>query len=146
MLETELDFGKFVETTLIPEIQIRGPGYNILRRRIAIVLGQWLAVKEGLDRPLVYQIFQYLLDKDDTSNDLVVRVTSGRQLKNIIESYEFTAGPFMPYAPTLLGRLMALIKEVELSETKMALLNTVNIIVSRMEHHVTNHRAICRLC
>ncbi|MCJ1388710.1 hypothetical protein MMC18_001559 [Xylographa bjoerkii] len=136
VLEAELDFGKFLETTLIPEIQIQGPGYNILRRRIAIVLGQWLTVKEGLNRPLVYQIFQYLLDKDDLSNDLVVRVTAGRQLKNIIEPYEFTAKPFMPYAETLLGRLMVLIEEVELSETKMALLNTVNVIVSRMEHHI----------
>ncbi|MCJ1436845.1 hypothetical protein MMC27_006227 [Xylographa pallens] len=136
VLESELDFGKFLETTLIPEIQIHGPGYNILRRRIAIVLGQWLTVKEGINRPLVYQIFQYLLDRDDASNDLVVRVTAGRQLKNIIDPYEFTAEPFMPFAPTLLGRLMALIEEVELSETKMALLNTVNVIVSRMEHHI----------
>ncbi|MCJ1418138.1 hypothetical protein MMC32_004483 [Xylographa parallela] len=136
VLESELDFGKFLETTLIPEIQIQGPGYNILRRRIAIVLGQWLAVKDGINRPLVYQIFQYLLDRDDSSNDLVVRVTAGRQLKNIIDPYEFTAEPFMPFAPTFLGRLMALIEEVELSETKMALLNTVNVIVSRMEHHI----------
>ena len=144
MLESELDFGKFLETTLIPEIQIQGPGYNILRRRIAIVLGQWLAVKDGINRPLVYQIFQYLLDRDDSSNDLVVRVTAGRQLKNIIDPYEFTAEPFMPFAPTFLGRLMALIEEVELSETKMALLNTVNVIVSRMEHHVQILRALHR--
>ncbi|MCJ1287281.1 hypothetical protein MMC26_006629 [Xylographa opegraphella] len=137
VLETELDFGKFLEITLVPEIQIQGPGYNVLRRRIAIVLGQWLMVKEGLNRPLVYQIFQYLLDKADSSNDLVVRVTAGRQLKNIIEPYEFTAEPFMPFAPVLLGRLMALIEEVELSETKMALLHTVNVILSRMEHHIT---------
>jgi len=42
----------------------------------------------------------------------------------------------MPYAPVTLGRIMELIKEVELPETKMALLNTVSVIVLKMERHV----------
>ena len=100
------------------------------------MLGQWLSIKEGLNRPLVYQIFQYFLDKNDVLNDLVVRVTAGRQLKNVIDPFEWTPQSFMPYAPTLLSRLMMLIEEVELSETKMALLNTVTTIVVRMEQHV----------
>lgn len=136
MLEQHLDFATFLNSTLIPEIQVQQPGYNILRRRIAILLGQWLTIKEGLDRPLVYQIFQYLLDKDDKLNDQVVRVTAGRQLKNVIDPFEFTAEAFMPYAPGILARIMAMIEEVELSETKMALLNTVSVVVIKMEHHV----------
>lgn len=102
-----------------------------------MVLGQWLPIKEGLNRPLVYQIFQYLLDKSDQCNDEVVRVTAGRQLKNIIDPFEFKAEDFMPFAPTTLSRLMALIKEVELAETKMALLNTISVIVVKMENHVS---------
>lgn len=125
-----------MESTLVPEVQIQQPGYNIIRRRIAIVLGQWLPVREGLNRPLVYQIFQHLLDKGDYLNDQVVRVTSGRQLKNVIDPFEFLAEPFVPYTKTILSRLMQLIEEVELSETKLALLNTVNVIIVKMEHHV----------
>jgi hypothetical protein len=136
VLEEKLDFSTFLESTLVPEVQIQQAGYNILRRRIAIVLGQWLPVKEGLNRPLVYQIFQHLLDKGDALNDQVVRVTAGRQLKNVIDPFEFLAEPFMPYTPVILGRLMQLVEEVELSETKMALLNTISIIVGKMEHHV----------
>ena len=101
------------------------------------MLGQWLPVKEGLNRPLVYQIFQYLLDKDDKLNDVVVRVTAGRQLKNIIDPYDFLPEPFTPYAALLIGRIMDLIVEVELNETKMALLNTISIIVVRMQYHVS---------
>lgn len=33
---------------------------------------------------------------------------------------------------------MALVQEVELPETKMALLNTISIIVERLEHHVSS--------
>lgn len=117
-------------------MQSQQPGYNILRRRIAIVLGQWLPVKEGLDRPLIYQVFGHLLDREDPLNDLVVRITAGRQLKNVIDPFEFTAEPFMFYAPFTLGRIMELIKEVELPDTKMALLNTVSVIVLKMERHV----------
>lgn len=136
VLEQHLDFANFLNSTLIPEIQVQQPGYNILRRRIAILLGQWLTIKEGLNRPLVYQIFQYLLDRDDKLNDEVVRVTAGRQLKNVIDPFEFTAETFIPYAPSLLARVMALIEEVELGETKMALLSTVSVVVTKMEHHV----------
>lgn len=133
----DFDFGYFLNNTLLQEVQIQQPGYNILRRRAAVILGQWLTVKEGLNRPLVYQIFQHLLDKEEQLNDQVVRVTAGRQLKNVIDPFEFAAESFMPYVPNILGRLMALIEEVELPDTKMALLNTISVIVTRMEQHIS---------
>lgn len=120
----------------MPEIQIHQPGYNILRRRIAILLGQWLPVKEDLNRTLVYQIFQFLLDKNDKLNDVVVRVTAGRQLKNIIDPFGFMPEEFLSFVQPLLSGMMSLIQEVELSETKMALLNTISVIVVRMQQHV----------
>ena len=138
----EFDFGHFLNT-LVQEVQIPQPGYNILRRRAAIVLGQWLPVKEGLNRPLVYQIFQHLLDKADQLNDQVVRVTAGRQLRNVVDPFEFAAEPFMPYVPTILSRLMALIEEVELPDTKMAILNTIGTIITRMEQQVFRHDRDC---
>ena len=121
---------------MVEEVQISQSGYNILRRRAAVVLGQWLPVKEGLNRPLVYQIFQHLLDKRDQMNDQVVRVTAGRQLKNVVDPFEFVAESFMPYVPNILSSLMALIEEVELPDTKLALLNTISVIVMKMEQHV----------
>ena len=135
----DFDFGFFLNNTLVQEVQIPHSGYNILRRRAAVILGQWLPVKEGLNRPLVYQIFQHLLDRADQLNDQVVRVTAGRQLKNVIDPFEFAAEPFMPYVPNILGRLMVLIQEVELPDTKMALLNTISVIVTKMEQHVCRH-------
>ena len=136
VLESNLDFEAFLETTLVPEVQVEKAGYHILRRRIAIILGQWLPVKEGLNRLLVYQIFQHLLDKDHPLNDQVVRVTAGRQLKHVVDPFEFSAEPFLPYAPAILGRLMQLVEEVDLHETKMALLRTIFVIVSKLGRHV----------
>ncbi len=132
----ELDFGHFLENVLIQEVQISKPGYNILRRRAAIMLGQWLPIKEGLNRPLVYQIFRHLLDRNDPQNDEVVRVTAGRQLKNVIDPFEFAADAFQPYLPDIIDHMMGLIYEVDLPETKMALLNTMGVVVTKMERQV----------
>ena len=135
----DFDFGYFLNNVLVEEVQIPQSGYNILRRRAAVVLGQWLPVKEGLNRPLVYQIFQHLLNKGDQLNDQVVRVTAGRQLRNVVDPFEFAAEPFVPYVPSILGSLMALIEEVELPDTKLALLNTISVIVTKMERHVCRY-------
>lgn len=137
VLHDHLDFDAFISTTLILEIQKRKPGYNIIRRRISILLGHWISIKvSDQNKPLVYQIFQHLLDKSDPLNDVVVRVTAGRQLKNIADEWEFKAVNFLPYAPDTLTRMMSLITEVDLPETKMALLNTISSIVERLEHNV----------
>ncbi|KAJ5444209.1 uncharacterized protein N7458_008081 [Penicillium daleae] len=136
-LEHHLDFNSFLEKTMVPEVQIHDPEYRLLRRRIAVVLGQWVPVKPGeLNRDAVYQVFQHLLNKDDPLNDLVVRITAGRQLRNVLDPWEFTAEGFMPYAQSILGSLMALVQEVDAAETKMGLLETVRVAVVKMENHI----------
>jgi hypothetical protein len=122
----------------VPEAGKQKPGYNIIRRRIAIIISQWIAIKiSESKKPIVYQIFQHLMDKNDPLNDQVVRVTAGRKFKDCADEWEFKADNFLPYAPTMLDRLMALVQEVELAETKMALLNTISVIVVRLEHNVS---------
>lgn len=135
VVHEQLDFDAFIRDVLAVEVQKSGPGFNILRRRAAILIGQWISVKVS-ERQLVYQIFQHLLDKDDPINDQVVRVTAGRQLCKIADDWSFTAEQFLPFAATVLSRVMHLIEEVELTETKMALLNTVSVIVERMDHNI----------
>ena len=135
MLHSHLDFDAFLSTTLVPEVQTIHPRYNILRRRIAILLGQWTPVKD-INRNLVYSIFEHMLKKDDPLNDLVVRVTAGRQLKNIVDPLNIRVEQLVPHASSILSRLGALIQEVELPETRLALLQTLNSVIVRMEHHV----------
>jgi hypothetical protein len=119
-------------------VQIEDQEYKVLRRRTAILLGQWVPVKpESLNRPAIYQIFQHLLNQSDPLNDLVVRITAGRQLRNVLDPFEFRAAEFMPHATPILQSLLSLIREVELSETKMGLLETVRIAVIKMEDHVS---------
>ncbi|KAJ5278946.1 hypothetical protein N7478_004318 [Penicillium angulare] len=136
-LEQHLDFNTFLEGTVVPEVQIQDQEYRLLRRRIPMVLGQWVPIQyEKLNINAVYQIFQHLLNKEDPLNDLVVRITAGRQLSQILEPYEFTPESFIPYAPSILGNLMSLVQDVDVAETKMGLLETVRVVVVKMEHHI----------
>lgn len=136
-LEDVFDFNSFLRTTLVPEVQMNHPNYNILRRRTAILLGQWVPIKpETLDRIAVYQIFTHLLSSNELLNDHVVRVTAGRQLRLVLEPFEFKFSDLQPYATPLLQSLMSLIAETELSETKMALLETVRVAVTKLEGHI----------
>jgi hypothetical protein len=136
-LEQHLDFNAFLERTMVPEVQIQDQEYKVIRRRVAIVLGQWVPVKPGeVNRNAIYQIFQHLLNKQDPLNDLVVRITAGRQLRNVLDPYEFSPMEFMPFAPTILENLMALVQQVESTDTKMGLLETVRVAVVKLEDHV----------
>lgn len=124
--------------TMVPEVQIQEQEYKLLRRRISLVLGQWAPIKYGeMNTDAVFQIFQHLLTREDPLNDLVVRITAGRQLRHVLDPYEFTPAHFLPYAQSTLGNLMALVQDVELAETKMGLLETVRVAVVKMEHHVS---------
>jgi hypothetical protein len=138
VLHDQVDFNSFLENTLVAEAGKQKPGFNIIRRRIAIIISQWIAIKIAQEKkPIVYQIFQHLMDKNDPLNDQVVRVTAGRKFKDVADEWEFHADNFLPYAPVTLERLMALVQEVELPETKMALLNTISVVVERLEHNVS---------
>lgn len=136
VLNEKLDFNTFLKSTLLPESQLPRPNYHLLRRRIAILLGQWMPViSETVEKPAVYQIFAQLLFPGEL-NDQVVRVTAGRQLRPVLEPFDFSYEAFAPYATTIFQSLMSLIKDTELVETKMALLETVRVAVERMEAHV----------
>ena len=139
ILSDKLDFNAFLMSTLGREARMLGHGYNVLRRRIAIVLSQWITVGISAEnKPLAYQIFAHLFNKNDAQNDVVVRVSAGRYFKSVVDEWEFKADDFLPYASDVLDRLMDLVAEVELPETKMALLNTVTSIVGQLEHHVSS--------
>lgn len=146
-LEQHLDINAFLQNTMIPEVQIQEQEYRLLRRRIALVLGQWVPIKfADMNMDSVYQIFQHLLNKEDPLNDLVVRITAGRQLCNVLDTFDFHVEKFLPFSQPILASLMSLMQEVESADTKMALLESVRVIVVKMEQHVRCPTSFTILC
>lgn len=131
------DFDSFLASTISQDVQKTGGLYRVLRRRIAILISNWAPVKlEDSSRPIVYQIFQHFLNPSDETNDLVVRITTARQLRWIADELGFSVEAFLPYTSNVLDQLTILTKNCEIDETKLAILESIRIIVTRMEEQV----------
>lgn len=84
----------------------------------------------------MYKIYQHLLEKSDPQNDLVVRLTAARSLKYAINDWDFNIEGFLPFADDIFEKLLALMDEVEVTETKMAILNVIGKMVNRLDEKV----------
>lgn len=131
------DFDAVLASTIVNDAQQQGGLYKVLRRRIAILISLWAPVKLSEEsRPIVYQIFQHFLNSNDETNDIVVRITAARQLRWVADEIDFSVDAFLPYTSDVLKNLTELIQNVESDETKLAILESIRILVTRMEEQV----------
>ncbi|KAF4980158.1 hypothetical protein FZEAL_3777 [Fusarium zealandicum] len=132
------DFDAVLASTIVSDAQQQGGLCKVLRRRIAILVSQWAPVKlDDSSRPIVYQIFRHFLNPDDETNDLVVRITAARQLRWIADELDFSVDAFLPYTSDVLSQLINLVQSVDVDETKLAILESIRILVQRMEEQVS---------
>ncbi|ORY55454.1 armadillo-type protein [Pseudomassariella vexata] len=134
-----VNFGELLKSTIAMDAQQQGPLANVLRRRIGILLSQW--VPTGITneiRPLIYEVYAHFLNPNDQANDIVVRITAARQFKAVADDFAFEGEMFRPYAQTVLTELIRLLGEVEIDETKLAILGTTKVIIERMETYVNS--------
>lgn len=131
------DFDHFLTTTLVSDISYQGAAGKVLRRRIAILVAKWVTIRiSDANRPLVLQLYSHLLNPDDLSNDIVVRVTAARELKVVVDDIAFDAQAFLPYANEILARLRGLIQAVDSTETRLTILETIRAIATRLDQEI----------
>lgn len=132
------NFDSFLTSTLVRDAQLQDPYAKLLRRRIAILISQWVTIGIGTaNRPVVYDIFRHFMNAADNVNDDVVRITAARQFKLVAEDFEFSGDAFLPFASDMFTNLINLLKEASNDETRLAMLETLRVIVSRMDEHVS---------
>jgi hypothetical protein len=133
------DFDAVLTSSIIADAQQKGGLHKVLRRRIAILISQWAPVKlADSSRPVVYEIFRHFLNPADETNDVVVRITAARQLRWIADELDFNVEAFLPHTSDVLTQLIDLIQNVDVDETKLAILESIRIIVTRMEEQVSH--------
>ena len=135
----EFDFEDVLKSTIIPDAQLTVPYCQIIRRRIGILLSQWTPVKATTEsRRLIYEIYRRFLDPNDQNNDIVVRITAGRQLKAVVDEFGFDSELFLPFASDILTELLSLLRNVSVDETKLAILETTRSVIERMEARISH--------
>lgn len=135
-LVSQVNFNAFLTENLVPDAQQTGPLAKVLRRRIAILLGQWPLQEVTLEsRSIIYGMFRHFLNTEDPDNDVVVLVTAARNLQMILDDLDFDAQTFAPHAQSILQALTKLTNDLNHDETRLAVLETIRIAVIRLESH-----------
>lgn len=130
----DYDFDALLRTTLLNDLQLQDPLVKLLRRRIAILLASWITVRlHQANKAIVYEIFRYLTDPNDPLNDEVVCLAAARNLRTVVDEFEFVTEAFQPFAADTLSNLINLLKVAALDDTKEALLVTIAATVARMD-------------
>lgn len=130
-----VEFDGWFASTLVNESQKRQAEFHkILRRRVSILIGQWVSVKCSREmRPKVYETILPLLNE---SEDMVIRLTSVNTLRLSVDDWDFEATQFVPYLPQAISLLAALVNNTDEFESKLKILNCISVIIERMESHV----------
>ncbi|KAI0443220.1 putative importin 11 [Xylaria telfairii] len=140
LVENSFDFSVLLKSVIASDAVQAIPMCQILRRRIAILLSQWVPVQISNEtRPLVYEIFRHFLNSKDSNNDIVVRITAARQFKVVVDEFGFDEVAFAPQAPDVLKELISLVQTVEVDETKLAIIETLRSLITRMDTSVTQY-------
>lgn len=154
-LQGSIDFDGWLEHTLVQEAAgtdskyvlfpqsflflphlIFNSSYRILRRRIAWLVGNWVA--EDLSPPTrtrIYSLLIHLLGRN-ASTDTAIRLTAGRSLAKC-DTWDFDQNSFLPFLPSAIEELVNLLGEVELKDSMMRLNQTLGVIIDRVGLHVS---------
>ncbi|KAI1811834.1 putative importin 11 [Poronia punctata] len=133
-VEDEYDFNALLGSAIVADAQIVDPLCKILRRRIAMLIGQWSPIKYTDEtRSLVPQIFGHFLNPNDPHNDIVVRLTAAKHFDDVIGDWGFNVDAFIPMAGDFIKELIHLIQMAELPETKMDIIDTLRGLITRLD-------------
>ena len=98
-----------------------------------MVIKSWISVNISKQvRPLVYEALLNL----SYDSDPVVRLTSIICLRQCIDDFDFELEDFMPFVNATISNCLKLIDQYEEFESKLYMLNTISVLVLRLEEKV----------
>ncbi|KAM0755992.1 ARM repeat-containing protein [Meredithblackwellia eburnea MCA 4105] len=132
-LRNTIDFDAWLESTLAPEATGTADNDRIIRRRIAWLLGKWAEQDLAPETSTkVYSLLIHLMSPN-ASTDTAIRLTAARSLAKCGDTWDFDRNVFLPFLPSAVEQVVALLGEVSLPDSQMRLNTTLGIIIDRMQ-------------
>lgn len=131
-----LDFDSWISTVLVLEVQNKGVENKIIRRRISLLISDWVTVKSSKDaRQILYSILQELLSPEE---DLVVRLTAIISLRHTLDDFDFEQESFNPFLKQFVDLFMQLLRDVDEFDSKMKIIDSLIVLIERMDGQGSN--------
>ncbi|TFY59275.1 hypothetical protein EVJ58_g5888 [Rhodofomes roseus] len=136
-LKDLIPFGQWLEHTLMAEAQDPSASYPILKRRIAWLVGKWIADDcYPANDAKIWQVLLYLLQDRGQGSDDVVRLTAAMALRECVDTLSFDIDVFAPFLATAVNELVRLMAEAETLEAKRRIANSLNTVIERAETRI----------
>jgi hypothetical protein len=129
-----LDFNVWFAERLLPACQNSDSSNALIRRRVAILLGQWVSVSlSSASRSQVYPFLVHLVAQDP---DLVVRLAAVNSLRLCIDDFDFELGPYLPHTGSTVSACMSLLQATTEFESKLLVINALVVVVERVGEQI----------
>lgn len=129
-----VDFNDLCERLFFPESLKNDLSENrILKRRVCLLINEWtgLGVITPQSMQRIYNLLLEFLNPENPINDKVVKLTAIQALKTIITDWDFKKEDFASFIKPFSSHLLRLTSEMELTESKLFLLNTIADLINR---------------
>ncbi|KAF3786559.1 Importin-11 [Nymphaea thermarum] len=131
-LSKYLNFKAWYEGALALELSNNHPNQRIIHRKVAWILGKWVSeIKDGLRKPVSYALMNLL-----QGGDLAVKLAAVRALYCLIEDDNFYELDPSDYFPICWKLCFKLFEDVQIFESKVAVLNLISLIIERLGDRV----------
>ncbi|XP_059487451.1 importin-11 [Neocloeon triangulifer] len=136
-LYDEVDFDSWFKGSLRQELSCKEDNYQIIRRRVAWLLGEWSAVKLSPDlRPLLYTTLLSLLSAGE---DMAVRLAAAQALRHSMDDFDFCPEQIEPILGDCFNLLLTLLRDARECDSKMRVLSVATFVVDRVGPAVRPH-------
>lgn len=129
-----IDFNSLLTQVFFPEALKNDLVENkILKRRVCLLITEWvgLGVINEQNMQNTYSLLLNLLDPTNQINDRIVKLTAVQSLKAILTDWDFKKDLIKPYLQEFTSLLIKLVGEMELTESKLFMLNTIADLIQR---------------
>ena len=138
--DSQLDLLAFMKSQILPELEVATTAkstvsslFRILRRRLAILLGQWFFFNKSATvndfKSLIFPVL-LRLQKDQ---DEVVRYSALWSIGQLIDAPGFNPIAILPYLSEIIVRIFQEFEASNELETRTDLLRTLSMLVEKLE-------------
>lgn len=141
-----VDFDKLLQDILIPEgLRNDLMDCKVLKRRICLIISEWALIKCSAEsRVSIYKLLITFLQPDNKINDKVVKLTAIQTLRIVIDDWDFNKLDFQPFLQEFVGLSINILTEMNFTESKLYVLNTLAILIARF-NPLIDHNTLIRI-